>query len=498
MEQRNSLHRQVVSRRSLLEGAGLIAAATVPGWAASTRAFAAVDATSPEPVMERLSTYMSQAGDHELPREVAEKAKEHILDTLAAMISGVDLPPAIMAHAFVRAYGGENVATVVGSDMRCGPIEAAMANAMLAHSDETDDSHAPSQSHPGCGIIPAALAASEKLGITGARFVRAVTLGYDIGTRVTMTLGGLDYQSSTSRDTHSITNTFGASAAAGCAASLSAQQMRWLLDYAAQQASGLAAWQRDTQHIEKSLVFGGSPARNGVTAAFLIQLGATGVDDIFSGPDNFFAAFKPDVDPSGLIDKLGERYEITRTNIKKWTVGSPIQAVLDALELIMKQHSFTVLQLQKVTVRLGTSEAHIVDNRDMPDISLQHMVAVMLVDGTVTFQTAHDKARMQDPAILAVRSKVELVRDQDLQRLYPSRVAVVDVVLKNGAHFSQRVNAVRGSAEDPMTHDELGAKARELMTPFMGAQKCSQLIDAVFDIKNMQDIRALSPLLARA
>ncbi len=108
--------------------------------------------------------------------------------------------------------------------------------------------------------------------------------------------------------------------------------MRWIFDYAAQQAAGIAAWQRDTDHIEKSFVFAGWPARNGVTAALLIQAGGTGVDDIMAGADNFLLAFDPKTDPEGLIDKLGERYEVTRTNIKKWTVGSPIQAPLDALE----------------------------------------------------------------------------------------------------------------------------------------------------------------------
>ena len=476
-----------------------MAATRVPAWSSKMVERAAASNTEASAgVITTLSTYMTEAGDRPLPGEVAEKAKQHILDTIAAMISGADLPPAKIAFKFAHAYGGERVATVVGTDVLCGPIEAAMANGMLAHSDETDDSHSPSQSHPGCGIVPAALAAGERFSISGARFVRAVALGYDIGTRVTMTLGGLKYQTATSHDTHSIANSFGASAAAGCAAGLNAQQMGWVLDYAAQQASGIAAWQRDTQHIEKSLVFGGFPARNGVTAALLIQLGATGVDDIFSGSDNFLMAFAPNADPAGLIDKLGERYEITRTNIKKWTVGSPMQAALDALELLMKQHPFQTGQIQKVTVRVDPGEAHIVDNRDMPDICMQHLIAVMLIDKTVSFKTAHDKARMQDPAILAVRSKVQLIPDEELARLYPARVSIVEVTLKDGVHFTQRIDAVRGSAENPMTHEELAAKASDLMTPFLGSEKCQRLIDTVFNIEKLTDIRTLSPLLQRS
>src|SRR6478752_1145071 len=98
-------------------------------------------------------------------------------------------------------------------------------------------------------------------------------------------------------------------------------------------------------------------ARDGVTAALLVQAGATGVDDVFSGADNVFQAFQPMNDPSMITDKLGERYEITRTNVKRWTVGSPIQAPLDALESLMKKHGFSAAQVKEVEVRVATNEA---------------------------------------------------------------------------------------------------------------------------------------------
>src|SRR5579863_3173904 len=336
-------------------------------------------ANLPSPVILKLGAYMSEAAARALPDEVIEKTKHHILDTLAAMVSGTELPPGKVAQALAKAHTGEKTATIVGTNILCGPIEAAMCNGMLAHSDETDDSHAPSQSHPGCSIVPATLATSEQFGTDGTRMMRAVALGYDIGTRITMTLGALDYQMTSHHSSHSIAGDFGSAAAAGCVAGLNPQQMRWILDYSAQQAAGIAAWQRDTDHIEKSLVFAGWPARNGVTAALLIQLGGSGVEDIFSGPDNFLLTFAPKADPAMLIDKLGERFEITRTNIKKWTVGSPIQAPLDALENILKKHAFEPDQVKTVTVRVATSEAALVTNREMPDICMQHMVAVMLI-----------------------------------------------------------------------------------------------------------------------
>jgi 2-methylcitrate dehydratase PrpD len=482
---------QRTSRRSLLQRAGaVIAAAALPTGAR-------LSAQPAGSVITELSKYMSEAGGRALPEAAMEKTKEHVLDTFAAMVSGVDLPPARLAMQFARAHGGEKTATVVCSNLLCGAIEAALANGMLAHSDETDDSHALSHSHPGCAVVPAALAAGEQFGIDGGRFMRAVALGYDIGPRVTMTLGGLPYQMETHRASHSIAGNFGAAAAAGCAASLNAQQMRWLLDYASQQASGIVAWQRDTDHIEKSLVFAGMPARNGVTAALLVQLGGTGVEDVFSGADNFLMAFAAKGNPEKLIEKLGQRYEVTQTNIKKWTVGSPIQAPLDALVNIRKRRPFETDQVDKVIVRVATSEAKTVNNREIPDICMQHMIAVMLIDKTASFAAAHDKPRMKDAAVLRERAKVQLVPDEELERQYPKRESIVEVALKDGTRLTERVDAVRGAVENPMTRDEVVAKCRDLMTPLLGAEKCSKLIERVLDLEHVGKIQELRPLLQR-
>src|SRR6204780_4256192 len=154
-----------MTRREALKQAGALMANA----GLRAKAFAA-EAAPVSLVMTTLSTYMSEAAGRALPDNVVEAAKHHILDTFAAMISGADLPPGRIALKFARAHTGEKVATVAGSDILCGPIEAALANGMLAHSDETDDSHAPSQSHPGCAVVPAALAAGEQFGIEGIHF----------------------------------------------------------------------------------------------------------------------------------------------------------------------------------------------------------------------------------------------------------------------------------------------------------------------------------------
>ncbi|MDP9161920.1 MAG: MmgE/PrpD family protein [Acidobacteriota bacterium] len=493
--------RVTLTRRKLLELAGLGVAATgLPARLAMAKPSPNSDTNNHgiSTVMEKLSAYMSEAKGRPLPDEVTEKAKHHTLDTLAAMISGTQLVPGRAALQFATEYGGKEVATVVASKILCGPIEAAMVNGVLAHADETDDSHAMSQSHPGCAIVPAALAAGERFAISGTHFLRAVVLGYDVGPRVTVTLGGQQFEAESHWSTHSISPLFGAAAAAGCAADLSAQQMRFLLSYTAHQSSGLGAWSRDTEHIQKAFHFGGMTARSGVTSALIVKTGWTGVEDIFSGKDNFFSAYNPHADPTGLVEKLGEIYEVTRTNIKKWPVGSPIQAALDALEILRSKRPFSTSEVQEVTVRLATDEAAIVNNREIPDICLQHMIAVMLLEKTVTFSSAHDKSRMKDAPTQQERRKVQLMPDEQLERLMPLRVAIVDVKFADGTRLSQRVDNVRGTPQNPMTREEVVAKSRDLMTPLLGSTQCSHLIERVLNLDEVKDIRELRPLLQRS
>ena len=310
------LHR--VTRRELLETAGLaFAASALPVLPA--QAAIAQEGTAPQPlshVTSTLSTYMSAAKDRPLPELAVERAKRHTLDTLAAMISGSELVPGHAALRFAKAYAGSQVSTVVASNLSCGPIEAALINGVLAHADETDDSW-PSGWHPGCAVVPAALAVGEQFGISGSQLLRAVALGYDVGSRFWITLRSSGPQAH--KSSHSLAGLWGAAAAAGCAAGLNAQQMRWLIDYTAQQASGVASWSRDTEHIEKGFTFGGMPAKNGVTSALLVHAGWTGVDDVLHGENNYFLMNSPGntkIPTELLIEQLGERYEFTRSNLK--------------------------------------------------------------------------------------------------------------------------------------------------------------------------------------
>jgi 2-methylcitrate dehydratase PrpD len=119
----------------------------------------------------------------------------------------------------------------------------------------------------------------------------------------------------------------------------------------------------------------------------------------------------------------------------------------------------------------------------------------MLLDRTASFAAAHDKPRMQDAAILRERAKVELIPDEALEKLYPKRITIVEVTLTDGTKLTERVEAVRGTAENPMTRDEVVQKARDLIAPRLGADKTARLIDAILNLERVKNVRELRPML---
>src|SRR5215218_598948 len=132
------------------------------------------DAVSP--MMHKLSAHIAAAAARPLPKEVVSRAKLHIVDTFAAMISGSRLLPGQKAIAYAKTLGGKPVAGIVGTRLVTTPQNAALANGMFGHADETDDTHPPSLTHPGTSVTPAALAIGEARGLSGDQVLRAIVL----------------------------------------------------------------------------------------------------------------------------------------------------------------------------------------------------------------------------------------------------------------------------------------------------------------------------------
>ncbi len=441
----------------------------------------------------RLADYLAQTSKRPLPDEVAVKTRLHLLDTLAAMISGTSLRAGRQAIAFATVQGGPAQAGIPGTAVITDAVTTAFAGAMAAHADETDDSHLSGRFHPGCAVVPAALAVGEHKGGNGENLLRAIAAGYDIGARSTMALGFSAPRSGT-HSTHCLGANFGAAAAAGVMAGLDAVECESLLSYATQQASGIAYWQRDKEHVEKAFDFGGMGARNGVFAALFVASGASGVTGSLTGEPSYISAFAENPKPDALTFGLGERFEIMAASIKKWCVGSPIQAALDSMTALIDEHRLKADDVGKVQAFTPDDRFVIVNDRDMPDVCLQHLLALALVDGGVTFASSHDAARMKDPAVLAIRERIEAIASPELTVARPARQAIIEVETTCGRKLRHHTRAVLGTPDNPMSEMEVEEKARELIAPILGDGRTDGLIDAVRNIEAMGDLRALRPL----
>ncbi|KQQ41205.1 2-methylcitrate dehydratase [Methylobacterium sp. Leaf125] len=464
---RNTLG-MTMHRRRLLSGSGAaLASMTWPVRAAET-----VPGTD---ITGRLARYMVAAREAPLPPEVMTACKHRILDTFGAMLSGARMRPGTMAAGYVRGQGGVAQCSVVGTDLRTSAINAALANAMCAHADETDDFEPVTKAHPGSATVPAAL-------------------GYDLCCRLLMALGP-DLVRGSHRSAEGTSSTFGALGAASSLARLDEQRTRFALSYAAQQVSGLWSWVKDEDHIEKAFDFAGMGARNGVTAVSMVEAGLTGVADVLDGTHNLFIAPSSAPKPEAMVADLGRRFYVAETAIKTYSVGYPIQSPLDAVLTLRTEHGLSAEDVRHVRVSLPTDAIGIVGHSAMPDVSCQHLVALALVRGGVSFADSHDATLMQDPAIRAVRDRIELVGDPALMMPEAPRSARVALTLSDGRTVEHMTKYPPGTKENPLSTERVSAKVRDLIVPVIGAGKADDLIGRLNALETVADIRTLSPLL---
>jgi len=434
-------------------------------------------------IIESLIDYMLAARQAKPPHQVIQKGKSHLLDSLAAIVSGSTLKPGKLGLQHVQQQAGTADCTVLGSKIRTTPILAAFANGMSGHADETDDSN--SQLHPGCAIVPAALAVAESQSRGGEALLRAVILGYDIGFRF--------HQAFEPRST-SFGATFGAAAAAGALAELTDLQLRYLISYAAQQASGSRAWVGDDDHIEKAFDYAAMPARNGVTAALLVQSGFTGNRDVLEGDQGIIKTYAP-CDSAKILRELGQHFTITSCLIKKHPVGSPMMETVDATLALLAKQPIPTEQIEKIIVRIPESGARSVNNRRMPDVNVQYMVAAILLEGKLSFELAHDYVRFQDSRVLALKEKVQLIGDAELERSGHRFQGLVEITLNDSRTLREHVINCRGRPENPMSPDEVEKKAVWLLEPVLGKENTGQIISAVRQIELVSNVRDLTKLM---
>jgi 2-methylcitrate dehydratase PrpD len=169
--------------------------------------------------------------------------------------------------------------------------------------------------------------------------------------------------------------------------------------------------------------------------------------------------------------------------------------VLDATTALVGDHHIGPGDAKAIRITMPDDRMHIVDNRSSPDLCVQHLASIAVVDGTVSFEATHDHLRMSDPIVQGVRSRITMMPSPELTVAVPARQAIVEIDLANGTTVRHHAKAVRGTPDNPMTTQEIEDKAHDLVLPIIGSARAGKLVEAARNIETMSSLRELRPLL---
>lgn len=432
--------------------------------------------------------------------EIRELARRHVLDTLASVVACRDLEPAEVARRYaVASSASPTGTTILGTRERASLVDAVFAGAMAGHGAEINDFMPSVFVQPGPAIVSAALGLAESRGRTGEEVLRAVVIGYELAARVPRALGN-DNLRRAGLANHGIGPVFGTAATAASLLRFSPAQVADLLSCCAQQASGSWQWLLDVAHIEKSFVFAGMGARNGLQAALLVEAGYRGVPDSVDHPGGWWRS-RPfssgDADPDALVVGIDRPSALHDAAYKRHPVGGPTQPAIEALLALVQE--VDPGEIASVHIAMPGRAAAFRDAA-MPALNLRYLTALILIDGRLDFVAAQSLERMHHDAEVAARmATVEVVHDP-AQETGTGRdraeSARVTATLRSGEMIERYVPHVRGFPTHPMDRADVEDKARELMTPHLGA-RADAVVEACRHLDQLERVDVLVDLVAR-
>jgi 2-methylcitrate dehydratase PrpD len=458
--------------------------------------------TPKHPLTEAVGAYIAQSQTADVPEDFRELGRRHILDTIASIVACRDLEPSQVARTFATSLSGSvqaNGATILGTSERASLVDAVFASAMTAHGAEINDFIPSAFVQPGPAIVSASIALAEHRGLSGDAILRAVITGYELAGRIPKSLG-LENLREANIANHGIGPVFGTAAAAASMLRLPEDQIGHVLTYCAQQASGCYQWLLDVEHIEKSFVFAGLGARNGLSAALMVEAGFRGVRGVLDHPAAWMKSSiftGRDANHSYLTDGLGQRSELYHTAYKRYPVGGPTQPAVEALLKLALDIDRN--KVSKVVIAMpGRWDAF----RDaaMPALNLRYLTSIILLDGHLDFVSAQSLERMHgDQEVNELMKRVDVVHDpaQEAPAGEPRRESArVTVTMVDQTVTEVFVPHVVGFPSHPMSREEVEAKALELMSPKLGVERARAVVKQVANIDTLQRGSELVDMIA--
>ena len=438
-------------------------------------------------VTEALAKFVVDTRYGDLPLEAVHQAKRSLMNFFAVALTGCRHQTVETALSSLAMFSGGKQAAVIGRRERIDALSAAFLNAAGANVLDFCDTHVPTAIHPTAPLAPPLLALGElQRPVSGRDLILAFVLGQEVECRIGLAISPSHYN----RGWH-ITTTcgvFGAAAGSGKLLGLAERQMIWALGAAATQAAGLC----ECLGTPAKSVGVGNAARNGLWAALLAAKNFSGPAEPLNGKQGYYNALAETPDLGAITDDLGKTFEIMATSYKPYPCGFVMHAALDCVLDWRSDHADATVTKVVVTgnplLGIRTDRPQI-SNSAQSQVSVQHGIAAAIVTGRVGVAQFADPC-VNDPAIAALRGKVEVVRDESFSTVS----SAVTITTADGKTFELKQPAARGSDDNPMSDRDLEDKLRDAAAGWNPRHDVAPLIEAIWTIDNSADIATLAAL----
>jgi 2-methylcitrate dehydratase PrpD len=444
-------------------------------------------------IVEQFARFAVDYRAQAITPEVLHHAKRAVIDWYAALLPGAVLPPAtLLEKAFADELGHGQARLALGKPATTRL--AALINGTASHTAEVDDIYREAIYHPGAPVIAAALAVAQSTNASGAAFLRAVIVGYEISTRIGAAMGRAHYKHWHNTGT---IGCFGAAAAAAELRGLDEKQFAHALATVATFASGLQqAFRMDS--MSKPL-HAGRAAEAGVTAALSAAMGVTGSLDVLEGEVGFGRAMGNGPDWALALVTLGTEFHVTRMTFKNHACCGHTFAPIDGTLALKAQLGFSATDIEEIEIATYSAALEVA-GYEAPStpaegrFSVKYTVATALTHGSVRL-AAFSPERLNDPATRALMRRIRLSIDPELDSAFPGkRAARITVRLRDGRSAQYLQPTRKGDPEAPLTNEELNQKYLELATPVLGARAAPAVLEKLWTIESMQTLDKLSEI----
>jgi len=438
-------------------------------------------------VVEKFAAWAEDYRQVPLSPAVLHHAKRAVIDWYAALLPGAVVAPATLLETALKDEldrGKAKLALGRSATVRA----AALINGTAAHTVEVDDIFRDGIYHPGAPTIPAALALAQANGASGAQFLRAVIVGYEISTRIGAAMGRAHY-----KYWHN-TGTIGAFGACAAAAELLALDRRRFAHALATVTTFSAGLQQAFRMDSMSKpLHAGRAAEAGATAALAAREGVTGSLDVLEGDAGFGRAMGDNPDWEKSFELLGKDFHICRMTFKNHSCCGHTFAAIDGALALQRRMKIAARDIERI--RVGSYRAaKEVSGYESPRtaaearFSLKYVVASALTHGSVRL-AAFEPARMNDAPTRDLMARIELAIDPELDAAFPQqRAARVAFVARDGRQEEHLQPTRIGDPDAPLSDAQLEEKYLELAVPVIGRDRAGTLLERLWKFEQLKAI----------